>query len=176
MAHEQMLNGIDLATMREAIDKVRTDPNLGVTQFRADNEWLEGTHCRAHIKGFYTLGSEDTSRRDTFSFDEDEPPAICGHNHGPNPTEYALVALSGCLTTTLAVYASAKGYKLDSVTSHYEGDMDLRGFFGLDESIRRGYSNIHVSFDIQGELTEAQKHELIELAQKYSPVLDIVTH
>jgi uncharacterized OsmC-like protein len=176
MAGDGMLNGIDLQGMRDVIGSVRDDASLGHCEFRATNEWVDGTHCRAHVKSFYMLGGEDTSRSETLTYEIDEPPALLGHNAGPNPTEFALVALSGCLTTTLAVYAAAKGYKLDSVTSHLSGDLDLHGFFGLDESIRRGYKNIRVDFDIQGELSDQQKHELIELAQKYSPVFDIVSN
>ena len=176
MAGNGMLNGIHLEGLREVIGSVKHDPSLGHSEFRATNQWADGTHCRAHVKGFYSLGQEDDTRTGTYSYDMDEPPALMGNNVGPNPTEFALVALSGCLTTTLVVYAAAKGYKLDSVESHLAGDLDLRGFFGLDESVKRGYSNIRVTFDIKGDITEAQKHELIELAQKYSPVFDIVSN
>jgi uncharacterized OsmC-like protein len=176
MAHDTMLNGIDTNALRDVIGSVKADGSLAKSEFRAENEWVDGTHCRAHVKGFYSLGGEDTTRTQMFSYEIDEPPALLGQNLGPNPTEFALVALSGCLTTTLVVYAAAKGYRLDSVRSYLAGDLDLNGFFALDENTRRGYQNIQVHFDIQGDVTEAQKQELIELAQKYSPVFDIVSH
>jgi uncharacterized OsmC-like protein len=176
MTDQTMLNGIDVNALRSVIGSVKENASLGKSEFRATNEWISGTHCRAHVKGFYSLGEEDTTRKDIFSYDMDEPPALTGHNMGSNPTEMALVALSGCLTTTLIVYAAAKGYKLDSVHSHLSGDLDLHGFFGLDEQMRRGYDNVNVTFDIQGDLTDQQKQELIELAQRYSPVFDIVSN
>lgn len=176
MADDGMTNGVDLEGLRQVIGSVKNDPALGRSEFRASNEWINGTHCRAHVKGFYSLGKEDDSRADTYSYDIDEPPGLMGHNVGPNPTEFALVALSGCLTTTLVVYAAAKGYELRSVTSHLSGDLDLQGFFGLDEAVKRGYNNVRVSFEIEGDLSEQQKHELIALAKKYSPVFDIVSN
>jgi uncharacterized OsmC-like protein len=175
MATNGMLNGIDVQAMRDVIGAVKENTTLAETQFRAHNQWVEGAHCRAHVKSFYMFGSEDASRTTSFTYEMDEPPALLGHNAGANPTEMALVALSGCLTTTLIVYAAAKGYTLESVESHLAGDLDLRGFFGLDETIGQGYSNIHVSFDIKGDVSENQKQELIELAQKYSPVFATIT-
>jgi uncharacterized OsmC-like protein len=171
-----MLNGINVQGLREAIGSVKDDGSLARCEFRTKNEWIDGTHCRAHVKGFYGMGQEDATRSETFTYDIDEPPMLLGSNIGPNPTEYVLVALSGCLTTTLIVYAAAKGYKLDSVSSQLSGDLDLHGFFALDDNVRRGYQNIHVNFDIRGDISEQQKLELIELARKYSPVHDIVSN
>ena len=45
-------------------------------------------------------------------FDLDEPPVLLGKNLGSNPVEYLLVALSGCLTTSIVAHASAKGISL----------------------------------------------------------------
>jgi len=42
-------------------------------------------------------------------FEIDEPPVLCGTNLGMNPVEYLLVALSGCLTTSMIAYAAARG-------------------------------------------------------------------
>jgi len=104
----------------------------------------------------------------------DEPPILLGNDEGANPVEYLLVALSGCLTTSMIAHASAKGIKLKSVESRYEGDLDLRGFLGISKDVKVGYQNIRVYFKIDADISEAQKEELIKMAQKYSPVFNTV--
>jgi uncharacterized OsmC-like protein len=105
----------------------------------------------------------------------DEPPVLLGNNEGRNPVEYLLVALSGCLTTSLVAYASAKGIKIRGVESRYEGDIDLRGFLGISEDVPVGYQNIRVYFKIDADIPDEQKEELVRIAQKYSPVYNTVT-
>ncbi|WP_414973561.1 OsmC family protein [Geobacter sulfurreducens] len=107
-------------------------------------------------------------------FDLDEPPVLLGENRGANPVEYLLVALSGCLTTSLVAHAAARGIALRGVKSRYEGDIDLRGFLGLSEEVPVGYREIRVFFSIDADLTDGQKEELIRMAQKYSPVYNTV--
>ena len=43
-------------------------------------------------------------------------------------------------------------------------------------TVTNGYDNIRVSFKIKADASEAQLRELVELAQKRSPVFDIVSH
>lgn len=50
-----------------------------------------------------------------------------------------------------------------------EGDLDLRGFLGISDEVRKGYENVRVTFKVKGD-GDAEKLE--ELA-KYSPVFDI---
>ena len=113
--------------------------------------------------------------RELLVFDLDEPPVLCGENLGANPVEYLLVALSGCLTTSLVAHAAARGITLEKVSSRYEGDLDLRGFLGLSEEVPVGYQTIRVYFTIEAEISETQKEELVKMAQKYSPVFNTIT-
>jgi uncharacterized OsmC-like protein len=108
------------------------------------------------------------------TFHLDEPPVLLGNNQGPNPVEYLLVALSGCLTTSLIAHASAKGIKIRGVESRYEGDIDLRGFLGLSEDVKVGFQNIRVYFKIDADIPEAEKEELTRMARKYSPVFNTI--
>ena len=56
------------------------------------------------------------------------------------------------------------------------GDLDLHGFLGLDENIRNGYEKIKVQFKIKADVPTEKLQELVYLAQKRSPVFDIVSH
>jgi uncharacterized OsmC-like protein len=113
--------------------------------------------------------------RPQMSFEIDEPPVLCGQDLGANPVEYLLVALSGCLTTTLVAHAAVHGIEVKKVESRYEGDLDLRGFLGLSENVDVGYKNIRVYFKIDGDLSEEQKEALIRMAQKHSPVFNSIS-
>jgi uncharacterized OsmC-like protein len=60
------------------------------------------------------------------------------------------------------------------VESRYEGDLDLRGFLGLSEEVPVGYQGIRLYFKVDADVSEAQKEELIQMAQKYSPVFNSI--
>lgn len=175
MKASKMINGVDLRRLTDTIQAVAENPALGRFQFRATNEWIDCGHNRSTIKDFYGAGQEDASRKAPFVMDNDEPDVLLGSDNGANPVEYVLHALAGCLTTTLVYHAAARGIHIEGVSSTYEGDLDLRGFLGLDPNVPRGYQNVRVSFDIKGNMTREQKQELIELGQQFSPVFDTIT-
>jgi uncharacterized OsmC-like protein len=152
----------------------KENPDIAKFKFRATNKWISGTHCRGTIKDFYGALKEDNSRP-AVDYDMDEPPVLMGNNEGRNPVEYLLVALSGCLTTSLVAHASAKGIKINGVESRYEGDIDLRGFLGLSEDVPVGYKEIRVYFKIEADVSDEQKEELVRMAQKYLPVFNTIT-
>jgi uncharacterized OsmC-like protein len=174
MAEKNNINGVNVKELFSTIDAMKANPEIGKFKFRATNKWINGTHCRATIKDFYGALKEDDSRPPV-DYDMDEPPVLLGNNEGRNPVEYLLVALSGCLTTSLVAYASAKGIKIKGVESRYEGDIDLRGFLGISEDVPVGYQNIRVYFKIDADISDEQKEELVRTAQKYSPVFNTIT-
>jgi uncharacterized OsmC-like protein len=170
------INGVDVDQLFSTINAIKENPGLAKFEFRANNQWVNGGHNRTSIKDFYGAGQEDTTRKRTFVFDNDEPVALLGEDNGANPVEFVLHALAGCLTTSLVYHAAAQGIKIDAVESKFEGDLDLRGFLGLNEDVRNGYENIRVTFKIKADAPEEKLKELCELAQKRSPVFDIVTN
>lgn len=167
------VNGINVEQLFQTIELIKEKPEIARFAFRAKNTWLDGTHNRATVKDFFGALHEDDTR-ETLVFEIDEPPVLCGNNLGPNPVEYLLVALSGCLTTSLVAHAAAKGIALKKVSSRYEGEVNLRGFLGLSEEVPVGYKNLAVYFTIEADISEAQKEELIRIAQKYSPVFNSI--
>ena len=168
------VNGINVRELLHTIDLIKEKPDIARFQFRARNKWIEGTHNRAHVKEFHGAFKDDDSREEAV-YDIDEPPILLGRNLGSNPVEYLLVALSGCLTTSLIAHSAAKGIKIRSVESRYEGDIDLRGFLGISENVPVGYKNIRVFFKIEADLSESEKENLVEMAKKYSPVFNTIS-
>ena len=171
MGEQKTINGVNVSQLFGTIDLIKKNPEVAKFKFRARNKWIQGTHNRGTVNGFYGALKEDTSR-DPMIFDLDEPPVLLGKNQGVNPVEYLLVALSGCLTTSMIAHAAARGIEIKGVQSRYEGDLDLRGFLGISEDVKAGYQDIRVFFKIDGNLSEQQKEELVRMAQKYSPVFN----
>jgi uncharacterized OsmC-like protein len=170
----RLVNGINTEQLFGTMDLIKKNPDIAKFKFRATNKWVNGTHCRGTINGFYGALKEDDSRPPV-DYDMDEPPVLLGNNEGRNPVEYLLVALSGCITTSIVAHASAKGIKIKGVESRYEGDIDLRGFLGLSEEVPVGYQDIRVYFKIDADVSDEQKKELVRMGQKYSPVYNTIT-
>ena len=170
---EKNINGVNIDQLFSTIDLIKENPDIAKFKFRATNKWINGTHCRGTVKDFYGALKEDNSRPPV-SYDMDEPPVLLGNNEGRNPVEYLLVALSGCLTTSLIAHGSARGVQINGVKSRYEGDIDLRGFLGLSEDVPVGYREIRVYFKIDADISDEQKEELVQMAQKYSPVFNTI--
>jgi uncharacterized OsmC-like protein len=175
MEETMIINGLNIDNLFSTVGAIKNNPEIAKFKFRAANKWIDATHSRATICGFYGAGKEDNSR-EPIIFDLDEPPVLLGENQGANPVEYLLVALSGCLTTSLIAHAAARKIKIKKVESRYEGDLDLRGFLGLSEDVKVGFENIRVYFKIDADIPDEQKEELIRMAQKYSPVFNTIAN
>jgi hypothetical protein len=76
------------------------------------------------------------------------------------------------MTTTMVYDAAARGIRVESVESRLEGDLDLHGFLGLKDDVRKGYKDVRVSFKVKADATPEQLAELT----KYSPVFDIFSN
>ena len=130
---------------------------------------------RIYVTSLTTNGIQEDYSREPAVFEIDEPPVLLGDNLGSNPVEYLLVALSGCLTTSMIAHAAAKGIEIRGVESRYEGDIDLRGFLGISEDVPVGYQDIRVYFKIDADVSDDEKEELVRTAQKYSPVFNTIS-
>ena len=173
---EQIRNGVDTGPLYPTLDLLKEQPELAKFQFRARNQWIDGAHNRSTIKDFYGAGQEDMSRAEAFVLNAGEPGILLGTDTGPNPAEYLLHALAACLTTTLVYVAAARGVKLTEVESSLEGELDIRGAFGLSEEHRNGFENITVGFKIKGDAPDEKLREVVERAQQRSAVFDMVTN
>lgn len=90
-----------------------------------------------------------------------------------NPIEHLLNALASCLTTSIVCHAAVRGIKIDELESEVEGDIDLRGFLGLSQDVRKGYSNIRIKFKVK---TDTEDMEKLKALAEFSPVFDVLSH
>jgi len=168
-------NGVDTSTLFATLDAVKQTPAAAQFQFRAHNEWMNGTHSRSSISDFFGVGEERQHER-TFVFAADHPAVLVGHDNAPTPVEFVLHALASCLTAGLANIAAARKVTLTEVRSTVSGDIDLNGILGLDPEVRNGYQQINVRFSVKGNASPEVLRELVEQSRARSAVYDIITN
>ncbi len=168
-------NGVDTPTLFATLDAVKQAPEAATFQFRAHNQWMNGTHSQSTIGDFFGVGEERAHER-TFTFDADHPAVLVGQDNGPTPVEFVLHALASCLTAGMANIAAARGVTLTKVTSTVEGDIDLNGILGLNDQVRNGYQQITVRFQVEGDAPAETLAEIVEQSRARSAVYDVITN
>jgi uncharacterized OsmC-like protein len=175
MQTQQNVNNVSVDQLMETMEAIRENPKIAKFVFRAENNWQDGGYNRATANEFHGA-LEDHARTKPYTLDMDEPPVLLGQDRGANPVEYLLAALSGCLTTSLVYHAAARGVELTKVESSYEGNIDARGFLGMDENVRNGYEQLRVTFKVEGNASDEELDELVQIARDRSPVFDVVAN
>jgi uncharacterized OsmC-like protein len=170
-----VINGVNVTNLMQIIDGVKADATVAKFRFRVHNEWLEGGHNRSTLNEIYGAGQLH-HRAKSFVIQADEPIVLLGGDTAPNPSEYLLSALAACVTSSLVYHAAARGIKIEEVESQVEGDVDVRGFLGLDPSVRKGFQNIRMTLAIHADVTDEQLEELASLGTGFSPVFDNVSN
>jgi len=169
------MNGVDTPKLFATIAAVADQRPLARFQFRAEGEWLSGTHMRSTMSGFYGAGGEMLHKR-PFTAEADHPSVLCGEDAGPTPVEYLLHGLAACLTAGIANIASARGIKLQSVTCDIEGDIDLQGILGLSDTVRNGFQGIRASFQVKGDAPSEALQKVVAQAVARSAVFDVLAN
>lgn len=170
----KLVNGLDVKQAMDTIAAIQADNSIAKFQFRASNVWVSGGENRSTIKGFFGAGQEDTSRTEAFTFTNGEPPVLLGHNEGANPVEFLLHALAGCVTTTFVIHAMARGITISELSTKLEGELDLQGLLGLNETIPAGYEQIRVDMKVKADCSDEELDDLLAFAQQHSPVCNTV--
>ena len=168
------VNGLSVQGVSDTVDAIKADNGLAKFQFRARNKWIDGGVNRSTIRDFFGAGREDDSRSTAFEFTNGEPPVLLGDNEGANPVEFLLHALAGCVTTTFVLHATARGIKIEELSTELEGDLDLRGLLGLDDSVSPGYEQIRIRMNVKADCSDEQLDDLLAYTQQHSPVCNTV--
>ncbi|WP_249147098.1 OsmC family protein [Bradyrhizobium japonicum] len=165
-ADPAIVNGINLDDLFALIDDVKREPAKGKTNWHVITTWQGQTRSRAEVEG-YGLGGEQVSRR--FSIDIDEPRELGGSNNFANPQEYLIAALNACMTVGYVAQCAVRGITLESLSIETDGDIDLRGFLGVDPAVPPGYETLSYTVRIKGRGTKEQFAEVHEAVMATSP-------
>jgi len=72
-------------------------------------------------------------------------------------------------------HADALGIPLDGVAVTVEGDIDLRGFFGVDPSVRPGFTSIRGTVRLDSPAPAEERRRLRDHGNAHCPVLDLIS-
>jgi uncharacterized OsmC-like protein len=166
-----IVNGIDMDTLSGTVQAIDQEPALGACKFRARNTWLGGNHNCTTVTGFYGA-KQEIAHKQAFELHADEPPILAGHDEGANPVEHLLNALAACVTTSMVAHAAVRGIHIEALESALEGDIDLRGFLGLDENTPKGFTDIRVKFKVKSDVSNLER---LKRLAAFSPVFNTIT-
>jgi uncharacterized OsmC-like protein len=147
-------------SLRDAKAAFSSDPAKAKAAFAAHNELVGATEVSVKVGSGHR-------------FTVDEPPALGGADKAANPVEYALASLGSCQAISYRVWAAELGVKLDKVEIDIDGDLDLRGFFGLDDRVRAGFDAVRIRVRLSGPESDARYRELADAVDAHCPVLDL---
>lgn len=172
-----VINEIDVHALQDNTDTIRANPKLGQATFSVDGSWQGGYRITTRT-GVLTQGGErDRTRVAKFEMSSDEPTAALGTDTAPSPAEYVLHALAGCYTVTITTNAALRGIELKGIRLELEADVDMRGFLGIDKSVRPGLQQIRVRADIDApDATREQLEELISVVESRSAIRDTLAN
>jgi uncharacterized OsmC-like protein len=162
----ELLNGVNLPVLRKLLNDVKHDGARGKTEWGVTTRWAGGAVTETEVTGF---GISGTRVKRSFRFRTDEPRELAGTNEFANPQEYLLGAFNACMVVGYVAVASLFGIALESLEIETEGEIDLRGFLGLDPNVKAGYEELHYTVRVKGAGTEAQLREIHEIVMKTSP-------
>jgi uncharacterized OsmC-like protein len=162
----KIVNGLDVDALFDLIDNVKQDSANGKTRWRVTTTWQGQTRSRSQVEGF-AVGGEQVPRQ--FSIDIDEPAELGGSNRFANPQEHLIAALNACMTVGYVAQCAVRGIKLESLLIETDGEIDLRGFLGIDPAVPQGYEQLSYTVRIKGNGTRQQFAEVHEAVMATSP-------
>jgi hypothetical protein len=166
MTEPMTLNGINTDALRDAIDAVTQDPSHGKTHWEVTTHWRGGTRSDTRVTS-YGIGGQRVPK--DFTIRVDEPLELCGTNEFANPQEHLLAALNACMIVGYCACCSLEGIELEELRIETEGDIDLRGFLGIDPTVSPGYDQLRYTVHIRGSGTPEQLEKIHRTVMATSP-------
>lgn len=160
------VNGIDTQALRSTMQAVARNPGEGKARFHVRTEWSGGTRSESHVER-YALGGKELKR--DCSILADEPKELLGAATAPNPQELLMAGLNACMTVGYVAGCAMRGIELESLEIETQGELDLRGFLGLDPAVKPGYEELHYAVRIRGGGTREQFEEVHKTVMATSP-------
>ena len=169
-------NGVNTEVLNSALNSIKNQPEMAKATFSAKSEWNGGFSVTSSVKDF-RMGSQTIHRNTEHKLVFDFPGMLLGQDQGPTVCEGCMGSLAACLTQTIVAHATSMGIKVDAIKISVEGDIDLRGFFGLSGSTRPGAQQFRVNIKIESDTaSKEQINELVEIGKKYLLAFDTLTN
>lgn len=158
-------NGVDTVALEKLRSTIASDASKGKAQFQVRTTWEGGTKSKTHVDTWKIGGTP--KRR--FSLESDCEGDLPDEGTAANPQEMLMAALNACMLATYVGICSMKGIELDSLEIETRGQLDLRGYLGLDPNVRPGYEQIDFTVRIKGNGTREQFQQVHDTVLATSP-------
>jgi uncharacterized OsmC-like protein len=160
------VNGLDLPALGEVVEAIEKDASQAVVGFAVTTRWTGQTRSETIVDHF-TMGGERIAR--SHKIVADEPCQLLGQDSAPNPQELLMAAFNACITVGYVAGAALKGITLETLEIRTTGELDLRGFLGLSDTVAPGYEAIDYEVRIKGDGSAADFEEIHQNVIKTSP-------
>lgn len=94
-----------------------------------------------------------------------------GQDLGPDPGVLIRGGLGACLVGGYQLWAAHAGITLEDIEVSIETDYDARGMYAVDAAVPPGYVGVRVQVRISSSAPEEQIREMVEHADRHSPLL-----
>lgn len=98
-----------------------------------------------------------------------------GPGTGACSGDLLLGALAACAQLTAQAVADAFGVDAD-IAVEVDGDMDLRGTLGIDESVPVGFEDIRLDVTVDGDIEDDTAEALQQYTERYCVVYQTLTN
>jgi uncharacterized OsmC-like protein len=167
----QRFNGFDTELIGGLFAHLESDPEAGRMTMTADARWEDGWNSA--ISHPYLEVDGQRHDRSALGGRSDEPSFLGGADSAPSPGELLMQALAACLTAATAAAATLGGVRLDSLSVHVDGDVDMHG--ALPESgVRPGFGTLRARVEIAGDTDEETLSAIVAQGAAISPVRDTI--
>jgi uncharacterized OsmC-like protein len=167
------INGFDLGQERETMEAMRQQPGAGAITIRTRHRWQNAAEIEGASEAIEL--TDGTLERGHHSFHTDFPREMGGQDAGPTPGETLLAALAGCIGSSYAASAAARGVAIEAMEIDIDADVDLRGTYGIDAVPARP-SEIAVTLRVRSDASRDEIEQLAEVSKRHSPVADSLLH
>jgi uncharacterized OsmC-like protein len=107
--------------------------------------------------------------------DTDLAKALGGDASAPSPTTLVRSALGACLAMGYRLRAAELGVELTDVRVVVETETELSGMLETDADAPPGFAALRYRVEIGSPAPEAEVERIVELGDRLSPVLDMLT-
>ncbi|WP_217914799.1 OsmC family protein [Miltoncostaea marina] len=151
---------LDLSALEATRSAVAEDPASGRGSWTTVTTWEDGARARTVAR--------------SFTIQTDEPAPLGGTDEHVDPMELLLASVGTCLTIGWVTQAAKRGVDFRDLRIDVDGDFDLRGYLGLDDDVRPGFTNLSYTVRVDSDATPEQLEEIRVAAERTSPMFDNV--
>lgn len=126
----------------------------------------------------YTVSARSASSTRTdvtarsFTIVVDEPERLGGTDAGPNPLEYELASLAGCLNVTGHLVAREMGFTIEDLSMELSAVLNPARFMGRGDEERAGFKEITVSITVVSDVSQETMESWRHAVEERCPVSD----